>query len=151
MEYGILRREGYAERAIFIIDKMGIIRYIDIHNIDEQPDNEVLFKELEKLEPEAAAAYLQTQAKSAPASVPEPKADVIMYCTPWCPECRMAREYLSANGIQWVEIDITRDKSGAERVRGWANGNEVTPTFNVKGTVIIGYDKRRLNKALGLW
>ncbi len=134
---------------------MGFIRYIDIHNIDEQPDNEVLFRELEKLEPLAAAAYLQNQAKTAPVSPPvaaeEPKADVVMYCTPWCPECRLAREYLSANGIQWVEVDITRDRSGAERVREWANGNEVTPTFKVKGTVIIGYDKRRLNKALGLW
>jgi len=33
-KYGVLRVEGYAERAIFIIDKIGIIRYIDIHDID---------------------------------------------------------------------------------------------------------------------
>ncbi|MEA3471312.1 MAG: redoxin domain-containing protein [Thermodesulfobacteriota bacterium] len=30
-KYGVLRSDGTAERAIFIIDKKGIIRYIDVH------------------------------------------------------------------------------------------------------------------------
>ena len=42
-KYGVfIEEEGKSERAIFIIDKEGIIRYIDIHDIDEQPDNDVL-------------------------------------------------------------------------------------------------------------
>ncbi len=36
--YGILRPEGVTERAIFIIDKKGIIRYIDVHDINTRPD-----------------------------------------------------------------------------------------------------------------
>ena len=48
--YGVLRQEGYCERAIFVVDKEGIIRYIDIHNMDEQPDNQVLFDVLKELE-----------------------------------------------------------------------------------------------------
>lgn len=47
--YGVLRPEGYTERAIFIVDKEGTIRYIDIHDIDDQPDNEELFKALREL------------------------------------------------------------------------------------------------------
>ncbi len=43
--YAVLRPEGYSERAIFIIDKDGIIRYIDVHDIDNQPSNEVLRQE----------------------------------------------------------------------------------------------------------
>jgi peroxiredoxin len=27
-----------AERALFVIDKRGIIRYIDVHDINERPD-----------------------------------------------------------------------------------------------------------------
>ena len=51
-KYGVLIREaGKSERAIFIMDKGGIIRYIDIHDIDEQPDNEVLLGELKKDHP----------------------------------------------------------------------------------------------------
>jgi peroxiredoxin (alkyl hydroperoxide reductase subunit C) len=48
--YGVLRSDGVSERAIFIIDKQGIIRYIDIHNINERPRLEVIVKELDKLE-----------------------------------------------------------------------------------------------------
>jgi alkyl hydroperoxide reductase subunit AhpC len=47
--YGVLRKEGMAERAIFIIDKQGKIRYIDVHDIGEQPDEEQIFDELRKL------------------------------------------------------------------------------------------------------
>ena len=47
--YGVLRPEGMAERAIFIVDKSGTIRYIDVHDISEQPDEEQIFEELARL------------------------------------------------------------------------------------------------------
>jgi peroxiredoxin len=61
--YGILRAEGYSERSIIVIDKEGIIRYVDVHDIKEKPDNNVLFSALAELEPQAAAAL---QRKSEP-------------------------------------------------------------------------------------
>jgi len=48
--YGVLRADGTAERALFIIDKRGIIRYIDVHNINTMPKLEDLSKELDKLQ-----------------------------------------------------------------------------------------------------
>jgi len=48
-KYGILRTDGVAERALFVIDQRGIIRYIDVHDINERPRLEVLVKELQKL------------------------------------------------------------------------------------------------------
>ncbi len=54
--YGVLRTEGYSERAIFIIDKEGIIRYIDVHDIDNQPSNEILRQELRRLNPATSAS-----------------------------------------------------------------------------------------------
>jgi alkyl hydroperoxide reductase subunit AhpC len=50
LKYGVLRAEGFTERAIFIIDKQGKIRYIDIHVIGEQPKNPVVFDELKKIQ-----------------------------------------------------------------------------------------------------
>jgi peroxiredoxin (alkyl hydroperoxide reductase subunit C) len=47
--YGVLRSNGMAERAIFIIDGKGILRYIDVHDINKRPDLGVLVKELGKL------------------------------------------------------------------------------------------------------
>lgn len=49
-KYGVLRSNGVSERALFVIDKKGIIRYIDVHDINSRPNLEVLIKELEKLE-----------------------------------------------------------------------------------------------------
>jgi len=47
--FGVYRAEGYSERALFLVDKSGRIVYKDIHEIGQQPDNEVIFSELEKL------------------------------------------------------------------------------------------------------
>ena len=41
--------DGISERAIFIVDKEGKIAYKDIHDIADQPDNEVLFDALRNL------------------------------------------------------------------------------------------------------
>lgn len=35
---GILRSDGVAERALFLVDKQGIIRFIDVHDINTRPD-----------------------------------------------------------------------------------------------------------------
>lgn len=48
--YGVLRSEGTTERAVFIIDKQGIIRYIDVHDINKRPPLESIMTELEKLD-----------------------------------------------------------------------------------------------------
>jgi peroxiredoxin len=47
--YGVLRSDGTTERALFVIDKKGMIRYIDVHDINKRPSLEVLIRELEKL------------------------------------------------------------------------------------------------------
>jgi glutaredoxin len=73
-----------------------------------------------------------------------------MYCTSWCPGCRRARAYFQENGIPFVEIDITRDREAAARVRGWANGNETTPTFDIRGQIIVDYDLAKIEAALGI-
>lgn len=49
--YGVLRSSGMAERALFVIDTEGIIRYIDVHDINSRPDLAELVEELKKLEP----------------------------------------------------------------------------------------------------
>ncbi len=49
-KFGVLRSDGTSERALFVIDKKGIIRYIDVHDINKRPQLEVLVKELEKLQ-----------------------------------------------------------------------------------------------------
>jgi len=48
--YSVLRSDGFSERAIFVIDKKGIIRYIGVADINKRPRLEILVKELARLE-----------------------------------------------------------------------------------------------------
>ncbi|MFA7463695.1 MAG: peroxiredoxin [Syntrophales bacterium] len=47
--YGVLRSDGTSERALFVIDKKGIIRFIDVHDINKRPKLEELVRQLDKL------------------------------------------------------------------------------------------------------
>jgi peroxiredoxin len=49
-QYGVLRPHGYTERATFIVDKEGFIRYVHIYDINELPNNEPLFQVLQDLQ-----------------------------------------------------------------------------------------------------
>jgi len=48
-QYGVLRDDGVAERALFIIDPEGIVRYSYVSPILENPGADRLFEALEKL------------------------------------------------------------------------------------------------------
>jgi len=47
--YGVLRSEGVSERALFYIDKKGIIRDIHVSDINKRPDLESCATSLEKM------------------------------------------------------------------------------------------------------
>jgi glutaredoxin len=172
--YGVLRQEGFTERAIFIVDKAGIVRYRDIHAIDQLPDNEEVFKVLRQLEPEAATASRHLLGEAAkkladtapvakpaaapaagPAIKPQPspateqQVKIVMYCTPRCPDCRNARRYLDGRGLKYTEVDITKDKAAEKRARELAHGKLVTPTFDCDGQVVLDFDRKRLEEILG--
>lgn len=50
-QFGVLRSSGVSERAIFIIDKKGIIQFIEVSDINVRPDLGVCARELKKLKP----------------------------------------------------------------------------------------------------
>jgi len=143
--YGVLRSEGHSERAIFIIDRQGIIRYIDIHDIDDQPDNEVLLEELKKIIPNAEEkiSLLYREEET-------PHGGLVMYCTPWCPDCRLARAWLKEHAVAYTEVDISTNLNAARQVRAWGKGFQVTPTFEIDGQVVVDFDEQQLSKVLKL-
>lgn len=49
---GILRRDGTAERALFLVDKKGLIRFIDVHDINARPDLGPLLEAMAKVQAE---------------------------------------------------------------------------------------------------
>ena len=141
-KFGVLREDGSSERAIFIIDKDGIIQYIDIHDIDDQPSNDVLFAELARIDPGSVPT------KTTPVSEELPQGGVVMYCNSWCPGCRRARAWFLENQIEFQEVDVVLNKHAAYQVRKWADGNVVTPTFDIDGTIVVDWKPERLAELL---
>ncbi len=48
--YGVLRSDGVSERAVFVIDKNGIVRLAHVADINQRPDLKIIVEALEKLE-----------------------------------------------------------------------------------------------------
>jgi glutaredoxin len=145
-KFDVLRSDGKSERALFIVDKAGIIRYIDIHDIDDQPYNEELREALREIDPEAAAK----EHKPAAPPPPLPHGGVVVYCTPWCPDCADARPWLEEKGIHYTEVDIYSTDGAEEQVRKWNHGHLITPTFDIDSVIISDFDQDALRKALKL-
>jgi len=126
-KFGVLREAGYTERAIFLLDRKGIVRYIGIHDIGKQPSNEVLLA----------------------GGRPLPKGGVVMNCTKWCHDCRNAREWLQARRLDFVEIDVYGVPGAGKQVREWCEEKLITPTFDIDGTIVKDFDEKRLAEVLG--
>lgn len=142
--YGVLQDDGRSERAIFIVDRDGVIRYIDIHDIDDQPSNDVLLAELRRIDPVAAASE-----PPEPKPVPLPHGGIVLYCNAWCTDCRRARLWLKRRKLDFVEVDVNGVPGAAGQVRRWTGGDLVTPTFDIDGTIVVDFDEERLTELLG--
>ncbi|MDI6807749.1 MAG: redoxin domain-containing protein [Candidatus Eisenbacteria bacterium] len=49
-KYGVFDKKGFSERATFIIDEKGIVRYKKVNPLDVQRNNFDLMKALDKLD-----------------------------------------------------------------------------------------------------
>lgn len=145
-QYGAFREgEGRSERAIFIIDKNGIVQYIDIHDIDKQPDNEVLFQEIQRIQPEIKPVK-RPQDETADEELDLD--GVVLFCNKWCPGCRRARMWFEDNKIPYTEYDVTRNVAASRQVKEWTGGNLTTPTFYINGEVIVDWKVEEVSRAL---
>ena len=66
---------------------------------------------------------------------------VTIYVTPTCHWCRVAKAYLAKHGIQFSEIDITKDRRGLREMVLMTGGRAV-PVLRVGEHAMIGWDAR---------
>ena len=72
---------------------------------------------------------------------------VIVYSTPSCPYCNMAKKYLETKKVRYEEIDVSKDRDAAlEMVR--KSGQRGVPVIDFEGSVIVGFDKDRIDSQL---
>jgi glutaredoxin len=148
--YGVFRKDGRSERALFVVDKEGIIRYVDVHDIDEQPDNEELFKVLRELEPGAIVQEPVLAGETAAVPSGAGTQSVTLYCRPGCIDCRLSRRFLERNGIAYTEINVREDPAAEAQVKEWTGGQLISPVFDINGQIIIDFQRSELLRVLGL-
>ncbi|MGC0773632.1 MAG: glutaredoxin family protein [Candidatus Acidiferrum sp.] len=75
---------------------------------------------------------------------------VTMYTTAWCPDCRRAKTFLEARGVEFREVNIEQ-VAGAEEIVIKANsGKRVVPTLEIGGRFFAcsPFDAEQLAEAL---
>ena len=141
--YGVLREDGRTERAVFVIDKDGVIRDIDIHDINDQPNNFELLDQLKRINGKVVESTMDENENDG-----LPHGGVVMYCTRWCPDCRDARNWLAENNISYQEVDVNANPKAATYIRDLAGGKMITPTFDIDGQYVFDFDEEKLTEIL---
>jgi len=74
---------------------------------------------------------------------------VTVYTTPTCSWCNTLKTYLRTSRIPFTEVDVSRDQHAAEELVR-KTGQQGVPQTDIEGTVVVGFDKKRINELLGI-
>lgn len=74
---------------------------------------------------------------------------VIVYSTPTCPFCIRTKQFLKDNNIDFEDVDVSSDQEKAEEMVR-KSGQMGVPVVDIDGEIIIGFDRDKIIKALGL-
>lgn len=78
-----------------------------------------------------------------------PQKRVTVYSTPSCSWCNTLKSHLRRNGIYFTDIDVSRDPQMAEELVR-RTGQQGVPQTDIDGEIIVGFDKARINRILGI-
>ncbi|MFH0884400.1 MAG: glutaredoxin domain-containing protein [Candidatus Micrarchaeota archaeon] len=73
--------------------------------------------------------------------------EVIVYSTPDCPYCTMAKTYLSGKGVKFTEYDVSKDQSRAKEMVMKSQQTAV-PVLQINGRIIVGFDRQLIDDSL---
>lgn len=76
-------------------------------------------------------------------------ANVIMYTTPTCGFCRLAKVFFEEHGIVYITKDVAQDS--AARVEMLEKSGQLgVPVIDVDGNIIVGFYEAKLRELLGI-
>lgn len=73
--------------------------------------------------------------------------EVIVYSTPQCPYCTMAKAYLTQKKVKFVDYDVSKDQ---EKAREMVQKSQQTgvPVLQINGRIIVGFDRQLIDDSL---
>ncbi len=75
--------------------------------------------------------------------------NIIVYATDTCPYCKLVKEYLTSKNIVYTIKNVGTDLAAREEMIKKSNAMSV-PVIDIDGTVILGFDKAKINNVLGI-
>jgi len=72
---------------------------------------------------------------------------VIVYSTPTCPFCHKAKEYLTEKSVKFEDVNVAEDTARQQEMIE-KSGQMGVPVLDVNGTIIVGFDKAKIDAAL---
>lgn len=79
----------------------------------------------------------------------KPQPRVIVFSTPTCSFCNMAKKYFREKGIKFRDVDVSRDPIAArDMVR--RSGQQGVPVIDIGGKIVVGFDRAKINQYLGI-
>ncbi len=76
-------------------------------------------------------------------------AKVIIYSTPTCVYCKMAKEFFKKNNIAYEEHDVAADLAARKEMVEKSKQLGV-PVIDIDGKILVGFDESELKQALNL-
>lgn len=78
---------------------------------------------------------------------PKPQPRVIVFSTPSCTYCNMAKKYFREKGVKFKDVDVSKDMAAArDMVR--RSGQQGVPVIDIGGKIVVGFDRPKINKYL---
>ncbi len=79
----------------------------------------------------------------------KPQPHVIVFSTPMCSFCNMAKKYFREKGIRFKDVDVSRDMTAARDMMR-RSGQQGVPVIDIGGKIVVGFDRVKINQYLGL-
>ncbi len=78
-----------------------------------------------------------------------PQKRVKVYSTPTCTWCNTIKSYFKQHRIRFTDIDVSTNQAAAEEMVR-KSGQQGVPQTDINGEIIVGFDKGRINRLLGI-
>ncbi|MFA6597997.1 MAG: glutaredoxin domain-containing protein [Ignavibacteriaceae bacterium] len=74
---------------------------------------------------------------------------VIVFSTPTCSFCNLAKRYFREKNIRFNDVDVSRDEKAARDLQRMT-GQTGVPVILINNRPVIGFDKPKINQLLNI-
>ncbi len=73
--------------------------------------------------------------------------EIVIYSTPTCVYCKMAKEFFKSKGQEFVEYNVAEDSARLDEMVK-KSGQMGVPVIDIGGAILVGFNKNEVEKAL---